>query len=75
MKRWAAALRLVGIGWYVAACIVVGLVGGIWLDSIAHTRIIFTLIGLFSGLGLAGFGVYRALLPLLRNNYGKGNDR
>lgn len=74
MKRWAGALRLVGIGWYVAACIVLGLVGGIWLDSIVHTRIVFTLIGLFLGLGLGVFGVYRALLPLLRNSHSKWSD-
>ena len=75
MKRWAVALRLVGMGWYVAACIVLGLVGGIWLDSIVHTRPVFMLIGLFLGLGLAFFGVYRALLPLLQNSQGKESDR
>lgn len=74
MKQWATALRLVGVGWYVAACIVLGLVAGIWLDSVVHTRVVFTLIGLFSGLGLAAFGVYRALLPLLQDSRGKESD-
>jgi len=74
MKRWAMALRLVGIGWYVAACIVLGLMAGIWLDSIVNTKVLFALIGLFLGLGLAAFGVYRALLPLLRNSHSKGSE-
>ena len=74
MKRWAKALRLVGVGWYIAACIVLGLVLGIWLDSILNTKVLFTLIGLFLGLGLAAFGVYRALLPLLHNGDSKGGD-
>lgn len=66
MKRWVAALRLVGIGWYIAICIAGGIWLGIFLDSRMHTSILFTLVGLGFGLLLAFFGVYRMLLPVLR---------
>ena len=66
MRKWAGVLRLVGVGWYIAACLVLGLLGGVWLDRTLGTVVLFTIVGLFAGLGLAGFGVYRALLPLMR---------
>ena len=71
MKRWAAALRLVGIGWYIGICIVGGVLLGFWLDSRMHTSILFTLVGLGFGLLLAFFGVYRMLLPALRQERDK----
>ena len=77
MRRWAGALRLIGIGWYIAACLVIGLLGGIWLDRILGTAVLFTIVGLFAGLGLAGFGVYRTVLPLIGRggNSDKENSR
>lgn len=59
MQRLPAGLRLVGMGWYVATCIVVGIVGGIWLDNQTNTLPLFTLLGLFLGLAAAFIGIYR----------------
>jgi F0F1-type ATP synthase assembly protein I len=63
MKRWEAALRLVGMGWYVGICIVLGVLGGLWLDDKLNTRPIFVIVGLLLGVIVAFYGVYRMILP------------
>ena len=59
------ALRLVGIGWYVALCIAAGVVGGVWLDGKFGTSPLLTLAGLFLGLFLAFWGGYRMLMDVI----------
>ncbi len=59
------ALRLVGIGWYVAVCIVLGVLGGVWLDDKFGLAPLFTLSGLFLGLVIAFWGAYRMLMDVL----------
>ena len=70
MRRWQAALRLIGVGWYVAGAILLGVVGGLWLDNRFDTKPLFVVAGLILGIIVAGYGVYRMLLPLINN---KGN--
>ena len=65
MRRLPPALRLIGIGWYFAICIVLGLVGGVLLDHVANTKPLFTLVGLAGGLGTAFYGGYRMLQDVL----------
>jgi len=65
MPWWAFALRLTGLGWYVAACVVAGVLGGVWLDQLLDTRIIFTLLGTVLGSVLAFWGVYKMVLPII----------
>lgn len=65
MGRLPPAVRLLGIGWYFAFCIVVGIVGGVLLDRQVEKDHIFTLLGLFLGLILAFFGGYVLLLEEL----------
>ena len=74
MGRWAVAFRLIGIGWYIIACLVIGLVGGIWLDRAVGGGVLFTIVGLFVGLVLGGLGVYQALLPLMREGRAGGES-
>ena len=57
--------RLLGVGWYVAICIVGGVWGGVWLDEKLETSPLFLLIGLMLGIGVAGAGVYRMLAALV----------
>ena len=67
-KRWADALRFVGIGWYVGICILLGILGGRWLGqklAFGGSEAIFTILGLCLGLLLAFFGIYRLLGPLI----------
>ena len=56
--------RLLGVGWYVAICIVGGVWGGVWLDEKLGASPLFLLIGLMLGLGVAGAGMYRMLAAL-----------
>jgi ATP synthase protein I len=67
MYNWGPVIRLVGVGFYIAFCIIGGILGGLWLDTKFNTQPIFTLIGLILGLVLAAWGVYRMLLPLIYN--------
>ncbi len=74
MSRWVAALRLTGVGFYIGGCILLGTLGGLWLDNKLETKPVFMLIGLVLGLIVAVFGVYQMLRPLLGNQQDKEND-
>jgi F0F1-type ATP synthase assembly protein I len=66
LQRYVPALKLLGIGWYFATAVVLGIVGGYLLDQLLDTRPIFTLIGVFVALASAFYGTYRMLLPIIR---------
>jgi ATP synthase protein I len=68
MDKWGPAVRLIGIGFYISACIVGGIVGGLWLDQKLDTKPIFLLVGLILGLILAFWGVYQMIVPMVNNN-------
>ncbi len=71
MRRWQAALRLIGVGWYVATSILLGVLGGLWLDNKFNTKPLFVIAGLILGVIVAGYGVYQMFLPLIRNKQNK----
>lgn len=73
MGRWRAALRLVGVGWYVGICIILGVWGGLWLDNRLNTKPILVIAGLIIGLVVAFYGVYRMLLPSFNKNRDEEN--
>jgi len=78
-NRWAEVLRFIGIGWYIAACIALGILGGHWLGQKldgSSCEVIFTLLGLILGLIVAFLGVYRMYKAIEGNNQdaGKGNS-
>ncbi len=60
-----------GVGWYIAGCVVLGVMGGLWLDGKLHTNPWFAVLGLFLGLGVAFWGVYRVVLPFWRESRDK----
>ena len=70
----ATVLQLVGVGWYVALCIVGGTLGGLWLDRKLETLPAFTLAGVLVGGGVAFYGTYKMVLPLVKNSYGERKD-
>ena len=63
-------LQLLGVGWYVAICVIGGLFGGLWLDRKLDVLPVFTLVGIVLGTVLAFYGIYKMLLPLLINSQG-----
>ncbi len=67
MMRLPPVVRLVGIGWYFAVCIVGGIVGGFLLDKLIGSAPLLTLIGLFLGLLAASVGGYRMLMETLQD--------
>lgn len=48
-----------------------GVVGGLWLDNRFDTKPILAIVGLVLGIIVAFYGVYRMLLPLIRNKQNK----
>ena len=67
MSRWLAALRLVGVGFFIGDAIVLGVVAGLWLDERLNTSPALGIVGLFLGIVVAFYGVYRMLIPLMKN--------
>ena len=74
MSRWTAALRLVGVGFFIGSSIVLGVVVGLWLDSRLNTSPALGIVGLFLGIIVAFYGVYRMLIPLMKNKKNGKND-
>jgi ATP synthase protein I len=68
MDKWGTSFRLLGVGFYIVACIVGGILGGLWLDKALDTRPIFLLIGLVLGLVASFWGVYQMLRPMIDEN-------
>ena len=65
MQEMPPSARLVGIGFYVAICIVAGTLGGRELDRALDTGRLLTVIGLGLGLALALWGAVRQLMEVL----------
>ncbi len=80
MNWWVLALSLTGLGWYVAACIILGIGGGYWLDKLAGTWPAFFVVGIVLGPICAFWGVYKLAQPILgrarrRDVSGRGSKR
>ena len=74
MSRWVAALRLVGVGFFISGSILLGVVAGRWLDSKLNTEPLWMIVGLLLGLVIAFYGVYQMLLPLLNDKRKRENS-
>ena len=73
MPQWLiVALRLTGLGWYVALCIVLGILGGLWLGNLTGQVAILVLVGTVLGSVIAFYGVYRMVLPAI---YGSNSGK
>lgn len=77
-RRSVAVLRFVGIGWYIATCIVLGAFGGRWLGRVIGgdtSEAIFIILGVLLGVLVAFYGLYQ-MFNMLRSdsNGGNGSD-
>jgi F0F1-type ATP synthase assembly protein I len=57
--------RLLGMGFYIAICIVLGVVGGIQVDKALDTGRLFTIVGLLLGLFFGLWGGWVQLREVL----------
>lgn len=73
-RGFVIAMRLLGLGWYVAIAIILGIAGGIWLDNRMGTLPLFTLLGVLLGSVAAFYGLYRMVEPLF-NGDGHTDDQ
>ncbi len=64
MNRLPPTVRLIGIGWYFAVCIIVGIAGGYGLDYVAGTTPLLTILGLLLSLFVAFYGGYRMIMEV-----------
>ena len=71
MDRLPPTVRLTGLGFYLALCIIGGVFGGVQLDGLLDTGRLFTVLGLFLGLALGLGGSFILLLEVLKTNEGK----
>ena len=66
MGSWVGpAAYLLGIGWFFATAIILGVVLGRWVDSATGLEPTFTLIGMALGLAVALGGGFRMLWQFL----------
>ncbi len=77
MRGGGPAMRLIGMGWFVAICILLGVLGGTQLDKAVDTGRLFTVIGLFVGLFFGLWGGWlqlREVLDAINRRRTGGND-
>lgn len=75
MTRLPPTIRLMGLGFYIAACIVGGVVGGLQMDRLLDTGRLFAVLGLMVGLAVALTGGYLLLMEVLKTNEGRKGSR
>ncbi len=74
MGSWVAPTAyLLGIGWFFATALILGVGIGYWADSKTGLEPTFTLIGIVLGLAVALYGGARMLMPFMRR-YGSGES-
>ena len=64
-RKMELALRLLGIGWFVALCIGGGAVGGYLLDRQLGLNLLLTFVGIGAGIALAVVGMVRMLMAVI----------
>lgn len=69
-----AALRLIGVGFFIGSSIVLGVVVGRWFDIRLNTSPVLAIVGLLLGITVAFYGVYRMLLPLIGSKRNEGKN-
>ena len=74
MDKRIAALGLLGVGFFIAGSIILGVVGGRWLDIRFDSDPLWLIVGLLLGVTVAFYGVYTMLRPFLKNKQNKGNN-
>ena len=72
LQGFPPSVRLLGIGWYFAVCVVLGVGLGVLADKQLDSKPVLTLIGLTLGLFFAFYGGYLELKDVLDEISAKG---
>ena len=68
-----AVARLTGLGFFVGGAIVLGVMGGRWLDGKLDSEPSWTIAGLVIGILVAFYGVYTMVRPFMDSKGDKGD--
>jgi F0F1-type ATP synthase assembly protein I len=68
MQRWQSALQVLEVGWFIGLAILLGILGGLWLDNRLGTRPLFTIVGIILGLVVAIVGAIKLIMPIIKDN-------
>ena len=71
---WLTMLSMMGMGFYIAIVIVLGIWGGHWLDGKFNTGPLWLIIGLFLGIAVAVLGVFNMLKPFIESARKTGDN-
>jgi len=66
MQRWQSALQVLEVGWFIGLAILLGILGGLWLDNKLGTRPLFIIVGLILGLVVAVVGAIKLIMPIIK---------
>ncbi|MGP8079948.1 MAG: AtpZ/AtpI family protein [Dehalococcoidales bacterium] len=72
---WLPMLSLMGMGFYIAIAIILGIWGGHWLDGKMNTSPLWLIIGLFLGIAVAALGVYNMIKPFIQEAKKPDNNK
>jgi ATP synthase protein I len=75
MKPWVAAFGIIGMGFYIPICIILGVLGGRWLDDKFNSRPLWVIIGLILGIAVAVYGTYNTLKPFIKSTRNGDNKK
>jgi F0F1-type ATP synthase assembly protein I len=64
---WLPMLSLMGMGFYIAIAIILGIWGGHWLDLKMNTGPLWLIIGMVLGIAVVALGVYNMMKPFIEN--------
>jgi len=70
-RKLALAFQLIGIGWYVTACIIGGTFLGSWISkffTFSSANVLFLTSGLLIGILTAGIGTYNLVKLVLKSD-------
>jgi ATP synthase protein I len=61
-KLFSSMGLVTGLGFSAVGSLLVGVLGGLFLDRMLHTTPLFLIIGILLGIGAAALGVYRLVM-------------
>ena len=61
-KLFSSMGLVTGLGFSAVGSLLIGILGGLFLDRMLHTTPLFLIVGILVGIAAAGLGVYRLVM-------------